>query len=89
MLAQGSRATRRLLLQGAIAGLAGISLGPQSRMGEHAHAEPATLQPPVQPNILLILTDDMRVTDLPYLPAVQALLVQQGATFTNFSTTAP
>ncbi|MCA9878830.1 MAG: sulfatase, partial [Thermomicrobiales bacterium] len=40
-------------------------------------------------NIVLILTDDMRVSDLAYLPAVQSLLVEQGATFTNFATTTP
>lgn len=31
----------------------------------------------------------MRVSDVPYLPAVQAQLVAQGTTFTNFTATAP
>jgi len=42
-----------------------------------------------RPNIILILTDDMRASDVPYLPTVQAQLVAQGATFTNFTATAP
>lgn len=42
-----------------------------------------------QPNIILILTDDMRADDLAYMPAVQSLLVDQGATLTNFLATNP
>ncbi|MCA9861988.1 MAG: sulfatase [Thermomicrobiales bacterium] len=42
-----------------------------------------------QPNIILILTDDMRADDLAYMPAVQSLLVDQGVTLTNFLTTNP
>lgn len=42
-----------------------------------------------QPNIILILTDDMRVDDLAFMPAVQSLLVEQGASFTNFAASSP
>ncbi len=42
-----------------------------------------------QPNIILILTDDMRVADLAFMPAVQSLLVEHGATFTNFAASSP
>jgi N-acetylglucosamine-6-sulfatase len=42
-----------------------------------------------RPNIVLILTDDMRADDLAHLPAVQSLLVDQGVTLTNFLATNP
>jgi arylsulfatase A-like enzyme len=51
----------------------------------------ATLRPAAasRPNIILILTDDMRADDLPLLPAIQALLVRQGTTFSNAVVTTP
>lgn len=42
-----------------------------------------------RPNVVLIVTDDLRADDLWALPAVQELLVAQGTLFTNFITTAP
>jgi arylsulfatase A-like enzyme len=42
-----------------------------------------------QPNIILVLTDDMRADDLAHMPAVQSLLVDQGVTLTNFLATNP
>ena len=75
--------TRRCLLQRGSAGLVGLSLGARDLLSTSAR------QPDGRPNIVLILTDDMRVADLPYLPAVQELLVDQGATFTNFAAAAP
>lgn len=42
-----------------------------------------------QPNIVLILTDDMRVDDLAFMPAVQKHLVDEGAVFSNFAATSP
>lgn len=42
-----------------------------------------------QPNILFILTDDMRSNDLAYMPAVQSQLVAQGVTLINFPSTNP
>lgn len=42
-----------------------------------------------RPNIIFILTDDMRADDLPFMPQVQALLAEQGATFTRFAASSP
>ena len=36
-----------------------------------------------QPNIIIILTDDMALADLPYMPTVQAELVSKGMEFQN------
>jgi N-acetylglucosamine-6-sulfatase len=36
------------------------------------------------PNVVLIMTDDMRYDDLDYMPHVQRLLVEKGTTFTSF-----
>lgn len=81
---QSPGATRRRLLQAAGAGLAGLVVGALGRQ-----VSPGAAHQTTQPNIVLVLTDDMRVSDLPYLPAVQSLLVEQGASFTNFATTTP
>ncbi len=74
--------TRRRLLQGAGAGIAALATA--QSLSQNTAAENRS-----QPNIILILTDDMRVSDLPYLPAVQTRLVDQGTTFTNFTAAAP
>jgi N-acetylglucosamine-6-sulfatase len=42
-----------------------------------------------QPNVLLIVTDDQRWDTLPYLPTVQAELVERGVTFTESFTVNP
>ncbi len=42
-----------------------------------------------QPSVLLIVTDDMRYDDLEHMPNVQALLVEQGTTFSRFYSTFP
>ncbi len=39
---------------------------------------------PRTPNVLLIVTDDMRFDDLEYMPNVQRLLVDRGTSFSNF-----
>lgn len=36
-----------------------------------------------QPNVLFVLTDDMRIDDLQYMPQVQQLIGDQGMTFDN------
>lgn len=73
-------ASRRTFVQYAI-GLAGLVA---------AGATPAAAkQGSEQPNIILILTDDMRADDLAYMPAVQSLLVDQGVSLTNFLATNP
>jgi arylsulfatase A-like enzyme len=42
---------------------------------------PTLAQAPRRPNVVLIVADDMRVDDLPFMPATQALLVEAGTTF--------
>jgi N-acetylglucosamine-6-sulfatase len=42
-----------------------------------------------QPNIILIITDDMRVDDLAAMPRTRALLVARGMTFSNTFVTTP
>jgi N-acetylglucosamine-6-sulfatase len=44
---------------------------------------------PEHPNIVFLLTDDVRTEDLHYMPSVKAQLVSQGATFENFTYTTP
>ncbi|MFT4040555.1 MAG: sulfatase [Thermomicrobiales bacterium] len=74
--------SRRRLLQTASAGAASLLLGPLSgRLPAAAQETP--------PNIVLILTDDMRASDLPYMATAQSLLVEEGATFPNFTVTSP
>lgn len=45
---------------------------------------PATIPPADQPNILFILTDDLDMDSIAYMPSLQSLLVQKGASFANF-----
>jgi len=71
------------MVGGGTVGLAGTS-GLLPRGGRAAADESTN-----QPNIILILTDDMRVDDLAFMPAVQSLLVEQGARFTNFAAASP
>lgn len=42
-----------------------------------------------QPNIIIILTDDMDSKLMPYMPNTNQLIGQQGATFTNYFITTP
>lgn len=41
------------------------------------------------PNVIIILTDDMDMKLLPYVPKTNALIGEQGATFTNYFITTP
>src|SRR5215210_6518310 len=43
----------------------------------------AVLESPSQPDIVLILTDDMRADDLEHMPKTQSLIVDQGLSFSN------
>lgn len=51
----------------------------------HPESSIAQTAPPPNPppNIIFILTDDMRASDLQYMPNVQRLLVDQGTKFTK------
>jgi N-acetylglucosamine-6-sulfatase len=50
-------------------------------------ATPSTLsdenKDPERPNVVMILTDDMRADDLKYMPLTQRLLVEEGTSFEN------
>ena len=39
--------------------------------------------PPVRPNLILVVTDDMAAEDLDHLPRIKSLLVDRGVTFTR------
>jgi len=47
-------------------------------------AAPDPVAPATRPNIILILTDDLDTASMPFLPRLDALLADQGTTFTNF-----
>jgi hypothetical protein len=79
-MTRGASTRRAVLLPLAAAFLAVSSL---------ALADTPTPPSPTHPNIVLLLTDDQRSDTLPYMPAVQRLLVAQGVTFTNAFTTTP
>jgi N-acetylglucosamine-6-sulfatase len=73
--------TREAVLLPLAAALLGVS--------SLALADTPTPPRATHPNIVLLLTDDQRWDTLPYMPAVQRLLVAQGVTFTNSFTTTP
>lgn len=78
--------TRRGALQSLAGGALGLVAG-HSTISPPAQAAARETDP--RPNIVLILTDDMRADDLPFMPNVQSLLVEQGATLTTFAATSP
>ncbi|MBA3451022.1 MAG: sulfatase [Chloroflexia bacterium] len=86
--------SRRTVVQSLGAG----SLGLLASCGRGAAASPAPAsvyadaigrQQRSRPNIILILLDDLRYDDVSVMPAVQSLLVDQGASFSNYMTTTP
>jgi N-acetylglucosamine-6-sulfatase len=44
---------------------------------------------PRKPNVVLLLTDDLRSSDLKHMPNVKRLLANEGTAFNNFFTTVP
>ena len=87
---------RRLLLSGKtwaalvllaaclLVGCGSSSKGEVADVGHGADSGTATSDEPVeQPNIILILTDDLADDDLSYMPNLRSLLVEQGTTFEN------
>jgi hypothetical protein len=50
---------------------------------------PAKAAPAMRPNVVLIVLDDMDVGAVAFMPNVQELLADQGATFVNFFDTTP
>lgn len=72
---------------GALSALRGWPRG--TSLSAKTRATPIRSQPDTRPNILLLVLDDMRADDLAMMPAVQTLLVAQGASFTNCFATTP
>jgi len=75
------RRTGRRLLGGAVA----LGLLAASCSSGSSHST-ATTQAPAgdHPNVVFILTDDMAMAELQYMPHVQQLIGDQGATFDNY-----
>lgn len=44
-------------------------------------------QPVEKPNIILLITDDLDIRSIPFMPQLQALVTSRGTTFTNFFVT--
>jgi N-acetylglucosamine-6-sulfatase len=57
--------------------------------GTPVPATAATSQPTAQPNIVLILVDDLDAAGFAYMPKMQALIAEQGTTFSNFFISMP
>ena len=81
------RAQWGVALLGTLALMAALVL-PELTVGPHtaANATAETAPPSTaaeQPNIVLILTDDMRADELRRMPNVRRLLVRNGTTYTN------
>jgi hypothetical protein len=74
---------------GAVASLAGPPRGISSTAAVAASLSSVPRRADARPNIILLLLDDLRADDLAHMPAVQALLVEEGTSFTNFITSSP
>ena len=59
-----------------------LTVGPHTAANATAGAAPPSTAAE-QPNVVLILTDDMRADELGQMPNVRRLLVQKGTTYTN------
>jgi N-acetylglucosamine-6-sulfatase len=67
-----------------LVGCAPSSKGEVADVGDGARSGTATSDEPVeQPNIILILTDDLADDDLSYMPNLRSLLIEQGTNFEN------
>ena len=81
------RAQRPVVVLGALAALValvlpGLTIGPPAAAPATAESAPRSTAAE-QPNIVLILTDDMRADELRRMPNVRRLLVREGTTYTN------
>ncbi|HSD23474.1 MAG TPA: sulfatase [Solirubrobacterales bacterium] len=54
-----------------------------------SQARPADVGRDGRPNILVVMTDDMTQSDLPFMPKTRKLLAKQGTSFTNTITSFP
>jgi arylsulfatase A-like enzyme len=66
-----------------LAGLTSVLLGVPPQPSSQATFGGSQVMAARRPNVLLILTDDMRADELRYLPKVRRLLVRRGTTFSN------
>ena len=69
-----------------LAGLMTLILGAGAGQAE---ARPAGTGKDGRPNILVVMTDDMTQSDLPFMPKTRKLLAKQGTSFTNSITSFP
>jgi N-acetylglucosamine-6-sulfatase len=86
LLLSGKTCCAALVLLAAclLVGCGPSSKGEVAEVGDGAHSGTATSDESVeQPNIILILTDDLADDDLSYMPNLRSLLVEQGTTFEN------
>jgi len=70
-------------------GIRGVSsaidpIDPIAGTDESGSDNPTSATEPPAPNVIVILTDDLDTSLLPYVPNVNALIRDQGASFTNF-----
>lgn len=81
----GKRLTLAGLLLLATLLVAGCSLLPEDDSGQKGGTsdEPAAASPTEKPNIVFILTDDMRKDDLEHMPQTKELIQKAGVTFDN------
>lgn len=81
----GKRLTLACLLLLATLLVAGCSLLPGDDSGRKGGTsdEPAAASSQEKPNIVFILTDDMRKDDLAYMPKTKRFIQEQGTTFEN------
>jgi N-acetylglucosamine-6-sulfatase len=66
-----------------LAAIAFATAGVVAPVSEAAAPASRNVAPQPRPNVVLILTDDMRADELRYLPNVRRLLVAKGVKFTN------
>lgn len=69
--------TRRFVLRGATAAGATLALGKVVGCSPNASEPP----PARRPNVIVVLADDMRHDELPFMPNVTSLLVDEGVSF--------
>src|SRR5262245_59578378 len=63
--------------------LAALAAGACRSAGPAAPVSPVPSAPRGQPNIILLLADDLDLSGIEHMPTLKSLFTQQGATFTN------
>jgi N-acetylglucosamine-6-sulfatase len=82
---------RRFFCAGLLLTLVCILSGRINQAAEHSdalqHSSPRPHAEVRHPNIVFILTDDMALHDLEFMPKVKKLLIEEGTTFSNYFVT--